>query len=127
MKLLLDECVPQSALDALRGAGFDADSILSHLLPNSEDKLVAATADALRAVIVSHDRDFKQIISRRPDGQVKQYKNASLIKMDCHQWRIADRLLSAMPAIKFEFDLRHTMKDKRTIVWVSADFIRIWR
>ena len=127
MKFILDECVPASALVALTGAGFDASSVLKYLLPQSPDMLVAATADAMGAIIVSHDRDFKRIISRQPDGQVRQFRNVHLIKMDCKQRRIADRMLMAMPIIRAEHNERQTMRDRRMIIWVRTDYVRVWR
>ena len=127
MLFLLDECVTGSALDALRSAGFEAHTVSDHLLPSAEDQLVASTADSLGAIIVSHDRDFKKLIARKHDGQVKKFRNAHLVKMECKQGRIADRLMAAMPLIQEEYRVRTTMKDKRLIAFIATDFVRIWR
>ncbi len=127
MKFLLDECIPASALNALKTDGFNAETVLEHLLPESPDTLVASTANQLGAIIVSHDRDFKRLIVRQHDGQLPKYRNAHLIKMECKHRRIADRLKFVMPIISAEFEARKAMKDKRMIIFVGTDFLRVWR
>ncbi len=127
MHFLLDQCVPISALNALQSSGFEANMITDYVLPNAEDQLVAAVGDQLSAIIVSHDRDFKKLVSRKPDGQITRFKNIHLVKMDCKQMRIAGRIIQAMPIIQSEFKSRETMKDKRMILWIGTDKMTVWR
>lgn len=127
MLFLLDECIPESALRALVEMNFQAEMITDHIAPQSPDQLVAATASAAGAIIVSHDRDFKKIISRRPNGQQARYPNAHLVKMECKQPRIADRLRMSMPLIQSKFTARQGMRDRRMILWIKTDMVTVWR
>ena len=127
MIFILDECIPVSALHALQNLNYEAAMITVYIATKSPDQLVAATADAAGAIIVSHDRDFKRLIARRTDGQQPRFRNAHLLKMECKQPRIPDRLIMCMPIIVSEFQARQQMRDHRMIAWIGADFIRVWR
>ena len=78
MIFILDECVPASALHALQNLNYDATMITDHIPPQSPDQLVAATADAAGAIMVSHDRDFKKLIARRTDGCQRRLETGPL-------------------------------------------------
>jgi predicted nuclease of predicted toxin-antitoxin system len=93
----------------------------------SQDPLVAALCDQLGAVLISHDRDMKGLIARRPNLQQRQFKNAHLIKCGCKQWRIEERVKASLPIILREYELRKKMNDRRMIVYVETDFLRVWR
>ena len=127
IRFLTDVCVPDSVAEMLGQLGYAAQPTKMLQDEDSEDPLVAALADQLGAVLISHDRDMKRLIARRPNLQKRQYRNAHLIKCDCKQWRIEERLQTSMPLIIREFELRKQMKDPRMIVYIETNFVRIWR
>ncbi len=127
MHFLLDQCIPRAALETLLSLGMNAEMITNHIAPDSDDRFVVQTAALHSAIVVSHDRDFKSLIARRPDNQKPYFRNVHLIKMDCKQARIGERLNMALPIFTAEYHARQSMKDKRVIIWVSTDMVRVWR
>jgi predicted nuclease of predicted toxin-antitoxin system len=127
MHFVFDENVPIPFMQTLRGMGYQASHILDYLTEGAPDNLVAATCDSLGAVLLSSDRDFEAMISRRTDGQRPKFRNVHLVRMDCKDTRIGDRLVMTMPLIQKEYDLRKDMPDRRMIVWVRTDTIVVHR
>lgn len=127
MHFILDECVPIFALNKLHEMNLSAAIIYDYIAPQSPDQLVAAVVNEEQAVLISHDRDFKSLISRRPNQQEVRYRNAHMLKMDCKQPRIPDRLEMCMPIITAEYEARQEMRDPRMIIYIGTDALKVWR
>jgi predicted nuclease of predicted toxin-antitoxin system len=127
MLFYLDECVPDSTREMLIGQGHLAFRITEFIKEGSPDPLVARVSEDAGAVLVSHDRDFKEYSSRRQDGQQPRFPTLCVVHMQCKQTRIPERLLTCLPLIELEYAGRQLMHDKRLIVEVKTDFVVIHR
>jgi len=127
MHFIFDECVPPRFMPVLKEMGYKTERITDYLTYGSDDSYVAAVCDSLGAVVVTKDRDFKGLIARRSDGQLPKLRNVHLLKLNCKPHRIGDRLVTAMPIVQAEYDLRRTMRDKRVIIWIGADVLNVHR
>ena len=66
LRFFIDQCVPASIADALRGAGHDV-ILLREVLPiRALDPKVIAKAQALDAILVSLNGDFSDIVAYPP-------------------------------------------------------------
>ena len=124
----LDECVPfESTSKTLSDAGHEVYAITDFIPAGSPDELVAAVANENYAILISHDKDFKTHASRRIDGQSPRYSNLCVVRMECKQPRIAERLQKSLSHIVLEYDERQHMKDKRLIINVKSDVLTVHR
>jgi predicted nuclease of predicted toxin-antitoxin system len=127
MLFYLDECVPDSTRQLLTERGHSAFRITDFVAEGSPDPLVATVSQQADAMLVSHDRDFKEYSSRRTNGQQPRYPRLCVIHMQCSQPRIPERLISCLSLILLERSERQHMHDKRLIVEVKTDFLVIHR
>lgn len=127
MRFILDENVPNSVGDMLRSRGHEAFSIRDYVAQGAPDQIVAAIAEHEEAVLVSHDRDFRKIAPRVPEGQRARFRRLSVVRMQCEKPRSSERLQAAMPLIEVEFEERQRMPDRRMIVVVARGTVTIHR
>jgi predicted nuclease of predicted toxin-antitoxin system len=127
MKFFLDECVPDSVREMLVEQGHSAYRITDFLAEGSPDPLVARYTQDQEAVLVSHDRDFKEYSSRRMDGQQPRFPGLSVVHMQCLQPRIRDRMIACLSLIALEYQERQAMHDRRLIIEVKTDFLVVHR
>lgn len=127
MLFFLDENVPAAVCSVISGRGHDVQWTRDLLPLGSTDELVASTSQVNGAVLVSHDKDFKKIAPRIPNGQTATFRKLSMVRMECTKPQSAQRLAVALPYIEFEFSQRQTMPDKRLIVAVKSNVISIYR
>jgi predicted nuclease of predicted toxin-antitoxin system len=64
VRYLADESVGQSIVDALRGAGYEVDSI-AELSLGASDLDVLARASRQSSVLITEDKDFGELVFRR--------------------------------------------------------------
>ncbi len=67
LRLYIDQCVPRSVSESLRGAGHTVEFLRSHLPINAKDSEVIASAKNRRAVLVTLNGDFANIINYPPE------------------------------------------------------------
>ena len=127
MLFYLDECIPDSTREMLIGLGHEAFRITNFVSEGSPDPLVARVAEDAGAILVSHDRDFRQYSSRRMDGQRPRFPRLCVIHMQCNPPRIAERLRACMQLVEVEYAARQQMHDPRLIIEVKTDFVVIHR
>lgn len=80
LRFFADQCVPNSIIDALRGAGHEAMRLREHIPPDSPDAAVISTAQELDAVLISLNGDFADIVAYRPS----QYKGIVAVQVRNH-------------------------------------------
>ena len=127
MRFILDENVPNSVNEMLGVRGHDVASILEYIAQGAPDQVVAAITEHESAVLISHDKDFRKIAPRVPDGQRQRFRRLSVIRMRCGKPRSAERLHTAISIIELEFEERERMPDKRMIVEIGKGTITVFR
>ncbi|MFN3971016.1 MAG: DUF5615 family PIN-like protein [Gemmobacter sp.] len=123
----MDECIPASTREMLTGQGHESYRITDFIPEGSPDPLVARYSQEAGAILVSHDRDFKEYSARRPNVQQPRFPRLCVVHMQCKQPRIPDRLLACLPIVALEFALRQQMHDQRLIVEIKTDFLVVHR
>lgn len=127
MNFYLDENVPASVQRVLEARGHSVVWTRDILAPGAPDDVVAAIAEDARATLVSHDKDFKAIAPRIPDGQRTRFRRLSMVRLRCKKPRSAQRIEAVLGYIEFDFTQRTNHGDQRAIIEVRTDLISIWR
>jgi predicted nuclease of predicted toxin-antitoxin system len=99
MKFKVDENLPQEAAEALRGAGYEASTVLEQQLGGAKDSDVASVCRVEGRVLVTLDTDFADIRTYPPSD----YPGLIVMRLKQsdkpHVLEIMTRLL---PLLKFE-------------------------
>lgn len=127
IRFFIDQNVPDSVAATLRNRGHDV-TLLRMVIPSeSPDPLVASTAQAYRAVLVSFDRDFD---AKRAAAQIgRRHESLSRVILKCREPEAASRIAVALALIESEWRLsrRKTAVHKRMIVEVLGHGIKTFR
>lgn len=126
MRFLLDENVAKSVCDMLIESGHDAEFVRELLPAGSADQLVAALAEAQRSILVSHDKDFRSIAPRIPDGQRSKFRGLNMLRLMCPEFAAAARVKNCLPFIELEFTESAKRHDPRMIIEVKKAMISIY-
>jgi predicted nuclease of predicted toxin-antitoxin system len=118
LRFFLDQNVPDSVRSVFEARGHEATLLRTVLPTNAPDPIVATTAQAYGAILVSFDRDFA---AKRELSQLGlRYKDLSRIQLKCREPEAVARLTEAMGLIEAEWreSRKKTAKHKRMIVEV---------
>ena len=66
LRFFIDQCVPRSVGETLRGAGYEAEILREHIPPDAPDAKVIAYAQTIDAILVTLNGDFADIINYPP-------------------------------------------------------------
>jgi predicted nuclease of predicted toxin-antitoxin system len=126
--VFLDENVPHSVAAVFEQHGHQVMLHQDFLAAGAADPIVAAAAQNVGAILVSIDKDFKQIMPRVPTSGPIKFPSLSLIHIRCSEPIAAARIGIAMSFIEFELALATAHpSDPRMIVHVGKDQLRSQR
>jgi hypothetical protein len=125
MHLLLDHNVPDSVAIVFRERGHRVQLVRDILPTDSPDALVATVSEDEGAILVSCDKDFKNIAPRIPKGSKARFRKLSRISIDCSEPQAASRIKTEMDLIEFEYIRAQSRSDKRIHLDVQARGIKI--
>ena len=111
---------------ALRDAGHEVVLLREVIAPDSADPIVAATAEAGNAILVSLDKDFKRLAARTSVG-IRQFRKLSRVALTCNAPQAAARTMGAMSLIEHEWTIAQASRDSRMIIEIGNTMIRILR
>ena len=101
MRFLVDQNIPVSAANALTARGHDVAHVRDVLRQDSPDQLIAYLAIRDGYVVLTHDKDFKNINALAPHGYKRQMKLADRIILGPTSVKAAPRLIEVIEAIEF--------------------------
>ena len=127
MHLLVDENVPDSVARFLAGRGHHVELVRDRLGQMTPDQYVAWVGDELGAIVVTMDRDFKQIVARVPHGGRARLKSLGRISLRCRESRALARLQDFIEDIELEYERLQSRSDARLIVEINETSYRIVR
>jgi predicted nuclease of predicted toxin-antitoxin system len=128
MILLIDECVPDSIADFFRARGHQVYLVRELLGAGSPDPLVAVGGDKLSAIVVTfNDKDFKTLISRRPEPGVKRLGNVGRISFRCTYDRAIQRIEELIESVEFEYGQVQKQRDRRLIIEITTTRLNVIR
>jgi hypothetical protein len=127
MRLLIDECVPENVTSVFASCHHEILRVVEELAPKTPDSIIAQFASAQHLICVTWNlRHFHALLSRRPQNNQLRYPNAGLIAFAYPEPRADRRLLQVIKIIEFEYDQAQTRRDKRLIVDIMSDCVKIW-
>lgn len=127
MRFYLDENVAASVQSVLEAAGHEVYWTRDITGQGAADDVVAAVSEVGGATLISHDKDFKKIAPRIPDGHRARFRGLNMVRLICSKPRAAERIAVALPFIVFEESERISKNAKRSIIEVKTDLFSIWR
>lgn len=126
MKFYLDENVAASVQHVLEDAGHEVIWTRDITGQGAADDVVAAVSENDRAVLVSHDKDFKKIAPRIPDGQRQRFRRLNMVRLQCTKPRAAERFSKLLVYIEFDYNHRQAHGLGRSIVEIRPDVMTIY-
>ncbi|QIG78502.1 DUF5615 family PIN-like protein [Stakelama tenebrarum] len=127
MTFFADECVAESVSRFLEKRGHTVIRAKDTVPEGTQDPIVAKVANDLEAILLTDDADFKAIIARRPDGQRARFRRLSRVGIGCKHAQAVTRIAASIDLIEFEFQQAQSRPDKRVIIEVKTNLIRILR
>ena len=126
MRLLIDEDVPQSAIDFLRERGHEVIEVREQVLPATADEVIALLGEEVDAIVVTcNARHFKHLISKVPHGARRQFRRVGRIAMECSQAQVRSRLEALIESIEFEYTQAQRRNDKRVMIEIGNTVFRV--
>jgi predicted nuclease of predicted toxin-antitoxin system len=127
MRFFIDQNVPDSVARFLAGSGYEVILLRDRIPSDSPDALVAAVAEANKAVLVTFDPDFKALASRIGVGR-RRFATLSLIRFEkCRESQAASRMETALSLIEHEWLIGKKIEDRRLFVVITSQTIRTHR
>jgi len=127
MRLLTDENVPDDVGGVFRERGHEVILVREIFAPGTKDPVVAAMGDSLEAIVVSWDRDFKALVPRAPEGTRQLFRKLGRITFHCDFPKGARRLGVVFDVIDFEYAQAQQRPDKRVLIEIGDNYIRLLR
>ena len=127
MRLLLDHNVPVSVAEVFRERGHIVQLVKDILPTDSSDQLIAIVSEEEGAILVSADRDFKQIAPRIPKGHRARFRKLSRISLECSEYQAAVRVRVALSLIEAEWEIALGKPDLRMFITIGLNGIKTHR
>ncbi len=119
MRLIVDENVPDSVADFLKSRGHTVMLVREHFGQMTPDEFIAWVGDIHESVVVTFDRDFKQLVSRVPRGGRRQFHRLGRISLRCREPRALARVKEFIEDIEREYERSLNRRDRRLIVQIT--------
>ena len=127
MRLLLDHNVPVSVAEVFRERGHIVQLVKDILPTDSSDQLIAIVSEEEGAILVSADRDFKQIAPRIPKGHRARFRKLSRISLECSEYQAAVRVRVALSLIEAEWEIALGKPNSRMFITIGLNGIKTHR
>ena len=126
MRLLIDEDVPQSAIDFLRERGHEVIEVREQVMPATADEVIALLGEEVDAIVVTFNaRHFKRLISKVPQGARRQFFKVGRVALECSQAQVRTRLEAMIESIEFEYEQAQKRADKRVMIEIGNTVFRV--
>jgi len=123
----MDNCVADSVGKLLGKSGHDVALLRDHMPPDTKDPIVAMTCAMNGRVLVTHDKDFRELSKKLT---ISKKKSAKLhrVSLRCSEPDAASRMKEALSVIEAEWDRVQASGGKhQMIVEITGVAIRILR
>jgi len=122
MFLLIDENVPESVADVFRQHGHEVRYTRDELAAGAPDPLIAASGDAVGAIVVTWNRKhFKKLATRAS----KRFPRLGLITFTCSEVDGAKRLETVIRVVEEEFERSLEREDSRLMLDIGKTKVSI--
>src|SRR5689334_22202246 len=127
MFLILDENVDDAVGHYLRERGHRVEFVRELLAGGIADTVIAVFGDQNAAIVVTHDKDFKALVRRVPEGSRKRFRRLGRISMQCKETLAKQRVEGLIESIEFEYTQTQKRADPRLLMDITETGFRIIR
>ena len=127
VRFVLDENMSVAVVAVLVQRGHEVLHARDRLPLGAPDVDVADFVDRERAVLLTFDLDFRELLARRPAGNRLRWRHAGRVLMTCNEKRAPERLAAALHLVEAEDAHGPDVSDPRILVDVGSDVIRVER
>lgn len=124
---LIDENVDDAVGRYLRLRGHHVRLVNKVFAAMTKDEVIAAYGDEDKAVVVTGDKDFKNLVQRAPQGSRQRFRSLSRISLGCREPRAKQRIEELIESIEFEYEQAQKRDDKRLIMQISDTTFMVTR
>ena len=120
MTLFIDECLPLTSFRAVfEERGHTVYGVGAAFPSGSPDQSVLAAADAQGAVVVTSDKDWRQLVRQVGEGGRGRFRRAGRILFNCDHSIALRRLQALIEDIEREYELARR-SDRQLIMRITA-------
>lgn len=121
-----DHNVPESACQSLLDLGHKLTRLRECMATDSRDPLVALACTNAGQVLVTHDRDFRDLVKRLQVTKRQYRSKLHRVQLMCDEPLSAQRLQECIKLVESEWKIANERR-KPLIVELYNHFIRIYR
>jgi hypothetical protein len=125
LPFFMDNCVADSVGKALQAAGHDVVFLRDCMPTDTKDPVVVVACTESARILVSHDKDFKQI-AKTLSVSKKKSKKLHRIALCCPEPAAAARIKEALSLIEWEWSRCGRGKTQLSIE-ITNVAIKVWR
>lgn len=127
MFLIIDENVDDAVGYYLRERGHRVGFVRDLFAGGIEDAVIAVLGNEDSAIIVTHDKDFKGLVKRVPEGTRQRFRKLGRISLQCREPRAKRRIEDLIESIEFEFLQVNKRSDQRFIMVITETSFQVIR
>ncbi len=125
--IILDENVDSAVGSFLEERGHYVQRVRELFAAMTKDEVIAVLGNENRAVIVTHDKDWKTLAPRTPRGSKQRFRELSRISLLCREPRARQRIEDLIETIEFEYEQAQRKSDKRLLMQISDTSFTVLR
>lgn len=119
IRFLTDENVPAAVTEFLRNRGHEVVQVGETVAKGSPDQVLLAVAELQGLVVITFDRDFKDLIRQLPEGnRTRVERGAGRISLRCMEHEARDRIEQLIEVIEFHYEIAE-QRGHRFIMQIS--------
>ncbi len=124
---ILDENVDNAVGQYLETRGHRVLFVNRVFAAMTKDEVIAAFGNEDKAVIITGDKDFKNLVQRAPQGSRQRFRSLGRISLGCPEPRARQRIEDLIESIEFEYEQAQKRDDKRLIMQISDSTFMVIR
>jgi len=125
MHLLIDENVPDSVALYFVSRGHKVSYVRDILPPRTPDPVIAEIGDRLSAIVVTWDKDFRQLVQRIPAGNKAAFRRLGRITFRCNEANGLAQLQRWIEHIELLYKNASEQRDFRMIAEIQENAFKI--
>jgi predicted nuclease of predicted toxin-antitoxin system len=127
ISFVVDENVDIAVGEFLEQRGHHVLFVAQHFASGISDDMIAILGNVYSAVVVTHDKDFKALARRVPEGNRQRFRKLGRISLRCREPQARRRIEDVIESIEFEYEQAQHRNDKRLIFDISTTTFTVTR
>jgi len=127
MFLIIDENADDAVGRYLQERGHRVGLVRDLFASGIADTIISTVGDEDSAIVVTHDKDFRILAQRAPEGSRQRFRRLGRISLRCRETRAKRRLEELIESIEFEMTQTRKRHDQRLIMEITETAFRVVR